>query len=103
MRSDIATKAVDAAFERLGVDSLYDAASCKLIFESDDDVGVDIGDFVSRPVGRETIFLVRKSQVTPVEGGVFTVNGETHKVVAKPVLKDDARLVWRCRVVLQSA
>ncbi|MBG6172967.1 hypothetical protein IWQ55_000006 [Labrenzia sp. EL_208] len=100
MRSDVAKRAVDAAFERLGVDSQYGAIPCKLLFESDDDVGVGMGDFVSRPVGRETIYLVRASEVTPAEGGAFEVNGETHNIVAKPTLKDNARLVWRCRVAL---
>lgn len=102
MRSDIAKRAIDAAFERLGVDGHYGASPCKVLFESDDDVPIDL-DMVSRPVARETIFLVRESEVTPVDGGTFTVNGQTHKVVANPILKDDARLVWRCRVVLQNA
>ncbi|MBG6178354.1 hypothetical protein IWQ55_006211 [Labrenzia sp. EL_208] len=102
MRSDVAKRAVDAAFERLGVDSQYGSTPCKLLFENDEDVGIDFGG-ASRPVGRETIFLVRDSEVAPVDGGTFTVNSETHRIVAKPVLKDAARLVWRCRVVLQNA
>ena len=99
MRSDLAKKAVDASFERLGADGQYGATTCKLLFESDDDAGVDLLE-VSRPVGRMTVVLVRDSEVTPAEGGTFTVNGETHTIVGKPTFKDTARLVWRCRVVL---
>jgi len=90
---------VDAEFEVLGVDGFYGETPCKLLFESDDDTGVDMLEN-SRPVGRMTVILVRDSEVTPAEGGSFTVGSETQCIVGKPTFKDTSRLVWRCRVVL---
>ena len=93
---------VDAEFEELGIDGFYGTQPCKLLRASDDDVGLDFGG-VSRPVERQSVFLVRKSEVTPVEGGLFTVGSETFKVAAKPTFEDNARLKWRCRVSVQIA
>ncbi|MCV0429228.1 MAG: hypothetical protein K5905_27575 [Roseibium sp.] len=97
MSSDFAKRAVDAVFERLGVDGLYGAVPCKVLFASDDDEALDFGGR-SRPVGRNSAMRVRASEVTPVKGQSFTVGATTYKISSQPTLSDTARLVWSFKV-----
>ncbi|SHL76005.1 head-tail joining protein [Roseibium suaedae] len=90
-------RAVDAVFERLGVDGTFQGQGCKVLFSRDEDEGIDFGG-ASRPVGRSSLLKVRVSEVTPIQGGTFEVDGQSHKVIARPMIKDRARLVWTCQV-----
>lgn len=97
MTSHLQNRAVDAAFERLGADGAFQGQGCKVLFSRDEDDGIDFGG-VSRPVGRSSLLKVRVCEVTPTQGGVFEVDGQSFKVIAKPQIKDRARLVWTCAV-----
>ncbi|MEE4012103.1 hypothetical protein V1T76_08590 [Roseibium sp. FZY0029] len=105
MRADIAQKAVDAAFERLGVNGFYqpktgDPIPCRVLFSSDDDEAVDFGGR-SRPVGRVSVLKLRASEVTPAKDQTVTVIGigETYTISSQPILSDTARLVWKFKAV----
>jgi hypothetical protein len=99
MQIALAQIAVDAGFDKLGADGTYDGAPVKILFAEDDEAGFDGFGQQARPVGRRIHLKVRVSDVAlPAIGGLFVVNGETHKVVAEPTRADTARLVWLCKV-----
>ncbi|SHN18232.1 head-tail joining protein [Roseibium suaedae] len=97
MRKDLSAEVVNAEFEELGSEALYGPQACLVLWARDEDEGIDFGG-ASRPVGRSSLLKVRVSEVTPIQGGTFEVDGQSHKVIAKPLIKDRARLVWTCQV-----
>ncbi|MCK7611970.1 head-tail joining protein [Roseibium sediminicola] len=105
MRSDIAQKAIDAAFSKLGVDGFYqpetgDPVPCKVLFSSDDDEPLDFGG-KSRPVGRESVLKLRAAEVTPSKERVITIaeTGAIYTIKSLPILSGCARLVWKFKAV----
>ncbi|CTQ53547.1 hypothetical protein LP7551_02071 [Roseibium album] len=98
MRSDYAQKAVDAVFERLGIDVFYspvvgDPVPCKVLFSADDDLPTDFGG-ASRAVGRKTVLKVRAAEVSPVKKQTLTAGAVTYTILSQPTLSDTARLVY---------
>lgn len=101
MRSDIALLAVDSAYQKLGITGCtYQPLSgdpvtgltCMLTMPD-----VDIG-FERNVAVAEIEVRVRAGEVTPAEGGRFTIGGRTYKVLGVPTSRDSLRLEWQCAV-----
>lgn len=98
MRTDFAQKAVDAGFEKLGIDAFYnpvagDPIACKILFSSNEDVAMDLGGS-SRPVGRKVRLKVRASELVPIRSQTLTAGAVTYTIMSQPILSDTARLVY---------
>lgn len=101
MRTDIALKPVNAAYAKLGVTGCNyqplsgDAVTGLTCMFAEPDVSVGFDNTVRTP---EREVRVRASELSPSEGGRFTINGRIYKVLGVPEAVGRLRLEWRCVV-----
>lgn len=105
MRAEIASEAVDAAFEELGSTAAYippsgPAVADILVIRGRPDAEASLGD--SRIRVDSVVIEVRTSQASPAKDGSFTVDDEDFVIIATPRRNDSERLIWRCECSLVS-
>jgi hypothetical protein len=99
VRAEIASEAVDAAFEEFGSAAVYTPPSGPAvdgitIIRGRPDAEASLGD--SRVRVDSVVIEVRASEASPARDGTFAIDEETFTVIAAPKRNDPERLIWRC-------
>jgi hypothetical protein len=105
MRADIASEAVDAAFEEFGSSAAYTPPSGPAvdgiaIIRGRPDAEASLGD--SRLRVDSVVIEVRASDASPAKGGSFAIDGEDFTIIAAPRRSDPERLIWRCECMAET-
>ena len=102
---DVAEMTVAAAFATFGREATYTApggepVACRIILKGGD----VIAPVESLRVRRDVRLIdVLASEVSPAEGGVFAVAGESWRIIAAPRAEDLGRKVWTCEIAALAA
>ena len=104
MSREIALEVTQAAFAEFGTDGSYTAPggqSVDVRFRLVTDGEEAIAFSERGPLGRAPVIRVMADDLTPVEGGVFSSDGQAWTVSGRPRKADRYRLAWSCRVDAQ--